>query len=144
MCVLSCFSCVQLFVTLWTVAQQVPLSMGFSKQEYWSGLPCPFPEDLPGPGIEPTSHVSCIGRQVFLPLAPPGKSERWKLLRCVRLFATPWTIQSMEFTRPWSGMDSLSLLRGSSQPRDQIQVFHIAGGFFTSWTTREAPKYWSG
>ena len=46
------------FVTLWTVAHQSPLSMGFSKQEYWSGLPCPPPGDLPDPGIEPTSLMS--------------------------------------------------------------------------------------
>ena len=44
-CVLSHFSHVQLLVTLWTLAHQVPLSMGFSRQEYWSGLPCPPPED---------------------------------------------------------------------------------------------------
>ena len=50
-CVLSCFSCVQLFVTLWTVDHQAPLSMGFSRQEYWSGLPYPPPGDLPDPGI---------------------------------------------------------------------------------------------
>ena len=53
--VLSCFSRVQLLVTLWTVARQAPLSMGFSRQEYWSGLPCPPPGDLPCPGIEPES-----------------------------------------------------------------------------------------
>ena len=40
---------------LWTVACQVPLSMGSSRQEYWSGLPCPFPGDLPSPGTEPVS-----------------------------------------------------------------------------------------
>ena len=45
-CVLSPFSCVQLFVTPWTVAHQAPLSMGFSRQEYWSGLPCPFPRNF--------------------------------------------------------------------------------------------------
>ena len=44
--------------TLWTVALQVPLPMGFSRQEYWSGLPCPSPGDLPNPGIEPTSLTS--------------------------------------------------------------------------------------
>ena len=44
-----------LFVTLWTVACQAPLSMGFSRQEYWSGLPCPIPGDLPDPGIQPSS-----------------------------------------------------------------------------------------
>ena len=53
--VLSHFSCVRLFVTPWTVARQAPLSMGFSRQEYWSGLPCPSPGDLPDPGIEPRS-----------------------------------------------------------------------------------------
>ena len=46
---------VRLFATPWTVAYQVPLSMGFSKQEYWSGLPFPSPGDLPDPGIEPAS-----------------------------------------------------------------------------------------
>ena len=55
---LSCFSCVRLFATLWTVAHQAPLSMGFSRQEYWSGLPCPPPGDPPNPGIEPTSLMS--------------------------------------------------------------------------------------
>ena len=54
-CVLSCFLGVQLFATLWTVAHQAPLSMGFSRQEYWSGLPCPPPGDLPDPGIKPES-----------------------------------------------------------------------------------------
>ena len=46
---------VQLFATLWTVAYQASLSMGFSRQEYWSGLPFPSPGDLPDPGIEPRS-----------------------------------------------------------------------------------------
>ena len=54
---LSHFSYVQLFVTLFTVAHQTPLSMGFSRQEYWSGLPCPSPGDLLDPGIKPTSPV---------------------------------------------------------------------------------------
>ena len=49
--VLSHFSRVWLFATLWTVAHQAPLSMGFSRQEYWSGWPCPPPGDLPDPGI---------------------------------------------------------------------------------------------
>ena len=51
-------SCVQLFETLWTVASQAPLSMGFSKQKYWSGLPCPPPGDLPDTEIEPGSLMS--------------------------------------------------------------------------------------
>ena len=56
--VLSHFSHVQLFTTLWTVGCQAPLSMGFSRQEYWSGFPCPSPENSPDPGIEPVSHIS--------------------------------------------------------------------------------------
>ena len=57
MCATS-LSRVWLFVTLWTVALQAPLSMGFSRQEYWSGLPCPPPGDLPDPGTEPVSLKS--------------------------------------------------------------------------------------
>ena len=59
---------VRLFVTPWTVACQAPLSMGFPRQEYWSGLPFPPPGDLPDTGVEPASHVSCascIGRQIL-------------------------------------------------------------------------------
>ena len=54
-CMLSRFSHARLFATPWTIACQAPLSMGFSRQEYWSGLPCPPPGDLPDPGTEPTS-----------------------------------------------------------------------------------------
>ena len=57
-CVLSHFSCVQFFVTPWTVAHQAPLSMGFSRQEYWSGFSCPPPGDLSYPGIKPASLMS--------------------------------------------------------------------------------------
>ena len=57
-CMLSHFSCVQLFVALWTIVHQAPLSMVFSKQEYWSGLPFPPPGDLPHPGIEPATVMS--------------------------------------------------------------------------------------
>ena len=65
-CVLSRFSHVWLFATLWTAAHQALLSMGFFKQEYWSGLPCPPPGDLPDPGIKPASLTpTCIGRWVF-------------------------------------------------------------------------------
>ena len=58
---------------------------------------------------------------------------KWNSRTRVRLFATPWTIQWMEFSRsdPFSG--------GSSQPRDQTQVSLIAGGFFTIWATRGSP-----
>ena len=58
MWVLSRFSHVQLFVTLWAIAHLAPLSMGFSRQEHQSGLPCPLPGDFPDPGIEPVSLMS--------------------------------------------------------------------------------------
>ena len=62
---------VWLFVNLWTVARQTPLFMGFSIQEYWSGLPRPPPGDLPDPGIEPKSPAL---QADALPSEPPGKS----------------------------------------------------------------------
>ena len=61
-CVLSH---IRLFVALWTVAHQAPLFMGFLRQEYWSGLPCPPPGDLPDPGSKLASNASCIDRQIF-------------------------------------------------------------------------------
>ena len=83
MCAQS-FSHAQLFETPWTVAHQATLSMEFSRQEYWSGLPCPPPGDLPNPGIEPRS----LKLQVDSLLSePPGKPKN-------------------------TGMESLSLLQG--------------------------------
>ena len=62
-------SCVQLFATPWTVAYQAPPSMGFSRQECWSGLPFPSPGDLSDPGIEPWSPTL---QADALPSEPPG------------------------------------------------------------------------
>ena len=67
-CVL--FSHVQLFATPWTVAHQAPLSLEFSRQEYWSGLPFPSPGDLPDPGIKPGSPAL---QADSLPSEPPGR-----------------------------------------------------------------------
>ena len=68
---LSCFSRVQLFATPWTVALQAPLSVGFSRQEYWSGLPRPPPGDLPDPGIKPASLMSlALAGEFFTTSAP--------------------------------------------------------------------------
>ena len=61
---------VRLFATLWTVAHQDPTSMGFSRQEYWNGLPFPSPEDLPDPGIKPRSPTL---EADSLTSEPPGK-----------------------------------------------------------------------
>ena len=60
-CVLSLFRCVQLGATLWTVDSQAPLSMGSSRQECWSGFPCPLPRDLPNPGVKHRS-LALAGR----------------------------------------------------------------------------------
>ena len=59
-CVLSHFGSGQLFASLWTIAHQAPLSMGFPRQQYWSSLPFPALGDLPEPGIKPTSLMSLV------------------------------------------------------------------------------------
>ena len=69
--------CVRFFVTPWAVAYQAPPSMGFSRQEYWSGLPFPSPGDLPNPGIKPRSPAL---QADALPSEPPGKSS-WTMAK---------------------------------------------------------------
>ena len=91
------------------IARQSSLSMGFSSQEYWSGLPCPPSGDLPNPEIEPRSPTL---QENSLLSEPPGKAKN-------------------------TGVSRLALLRESSQPRNWIQISFITGGFFTSWATRE-------
>ena len=68
-------SCVWLFVTPGAVAYQAPLSMGLSRQEYWSGLPFPSPEDLPDPGIK---HNFRTLQADALPFEPPEKADKWR------------------------------------------------------------------
>ena len=108
-------SCVQLFVTLRTIACRAPLSTEFSRQEYWSGLPFPTPGDLPDPGIKHNSCNSCTGKQILYPLSHLGIPLRWvricQSLSHVWLFVTPWTVVlqahlSMEFSRQeyWGGL----------------------------------------
>ena len=95
--VLNHFSCVQLFATLWTVAHEAPLSMEFSRQESWSGLPCPPSGDLPNPGIKSASFPSLVLAGGFFTTSTSLK-KRWSpsllllLLRHfsrVRLCVTP-------------------------------------------------------
>ena len=66
-------------VTLWTATRQVPLSMRFSRQEYWSGLPCPPPGDVLNPGIKPMSLMSPALAGRSLRLIPPRKSKNLKV-----------------------------------------------------------------
>ena len=68
----SSLSSVRLFVTPWTVAFEAPPSTGFSRQEYWSGLPFPSPGDLPDPGIKP-GYPACLADS--LPLNPQGSTD---------------------------------------------------------------------
>ena len=75
MCKLKSLSRVRLFVTPWTAALQAPQSMGFSRQEYWSGVPFPSPGDLPDPGIEAGSLAL---QADALPSEPPGKPRKLK------------------------------------------------------------------
>ena len=91
------------------IAHQGPLFMGFSRQEYWSGLPCPTPGDLPNPGIKPRSSALRVDSLLS---EPPGK---------------PKTLDWIAY--PFSG--------GSSWPKNQARVSCIACGLFTSWTTRD-------
>ena len=98
-----------LFVTPWTVVHQAPPSVGFSRQEYWHGLPCPPPGDLPNPGIKPRSPALQVDS---IPSEPPGKPRN--------------TI-----------VGSLSLLQGIFSSQESTGVSFIAGRFFTSWATWE-------
>ena len=66
------------FATLWTVTHQAPLSMEFSKQGYWSGLPCPSPGDLPDPGIEPTSLLSPTLTGRFFTTSATWEAPPWE------------------------------------------------------------------
>ena len=92
----GCCSHVWLFGTTWTVAHQASLSMGFSKQGYWSGLLCLPPGDHPNPRITPSSLSLLHWQEDSLPLSVPGKPyltyqfSSVQSLSRVRLFATPW------------------------------------------------------
>ena len=81
LCMLSHFNHAPLFVTLWTITCQAPLSMGFPRQEYWSGLPFPSPGDLLDPGIKPSSLTSpALAGGFFL-----TTSANWEVLFNPRL-----------------------------------------------------------
>ena len=71
------FSCVWLFVTLWTVAYQTLLSIEFPRQGYWSGLPCPSLGDLPNPGTEPVSLMSLALADMFFTTSTTWQAQPW-------------------------------------------------------------------
>ena len=85
---------VQLFATLWTIACQVPLCLGFFREEYWSGLPFPSPGDLPDPGIKPGSAAL---QADSLPSEPPGKPFLLKqnsVVLITQTFSGPCTLSA--------------------------------------------------
>ena len=130
-------SCIWFFATPWTVAIQASLSMEFSRQEYWSGLPFPSPEELPNPGVEPWSPASQADSLSSALQGTPSKS-----LSHVWLFVTPWTVATRLFCPQNSpgystGVGYHSLLQGIFPTQGSNQVSRIAGRFFTSWATRE-------
>ena len=88
---LSCFSHVQLSATPWTVAHQAPLSIGFSRQEYWGGLPHPPPGDLLDTGIESTSLASLAFAGGFF--VSPGTGSRILMCVCVCVCVMTKTLQ---------------------------------------------------
>ena len=94
--------------TPWAVAHQAPVSMEFSRQEYWSGLPCP------PPGVFPTQGSN------------PGIPHCRQILYCLSHQGSPWILEWVAY--PFS--------KGSSWPRNWIGVSCIVDGFFTSWATR--------
>ena len=108
---------VQLLATPWTVAHQAPLSMGFSRQEYWSGLPCPPPGGLPDPEIKPRSPAL---QPDSLPSEPPGKPKN-------------------------TGVGNPSLLQGIFLHRNRTRVSCIAGKFFYQLSYQGSPEvYYMG
>ena len=104
-CLLSCFSHVQLFATLWTIGRQPPLSMRFSRQEHWSTLPCPPPGYYPDPGIEPESLTSLGLAGRFFTTSAPGKpfSDTELLISSwgISYICTPILVHRMCLSSPW-------------------------------------------
>ena len=113
---------VRLFATPWTVAYQTPPSMGFSRQEYWSGWPFPSPGDLPDPGIEPRSPA--LQADALLS-EPPGKSL--KISKCVsKYLKTP--LPAIKGLTAWLGSKdlwiflSLSIRAPEKEQRNEVYL----------------------
>ena len=117
-------SCVRLLVTPWTAAYQAPLSMGFSRRDYWSGLPCPPPGDLPDPRIEPASLTSpaLVGR-FFTTSTTWSTCDHFVHEYAMKDFLSysPCMIQDAPFI-PWQLLSSsLVYIRTLSGPTVRIQ-----------------------
>ena len=104
------------FATPWTVAHQAPLSMGFPRQEYWSGLPFPTPGDLPNPGIEPTSTELASG---FITAEAPGKPLC--IIRSQKMF-----IRTSEWKLFDKSLLMLSLIHTSIQQVVLLRIYFVS------------------
>ena len=100
----------RLFATPWTIARRAPLSMGFSRQEYWSMLPCPPPGDLPDPGTEPVSFMSPAMASRFFTTSATWEAPHVCEMHCqiILILSAPpgrlWTLGfKMKFTQRVSG-----------------------------------------
>ena len=129
-CMLSRFSPVQLFATLWAGAHQAPLSMGFSRQEHWSGLPSPPPGDLPYSGTKPASLTSPAG---FFTISATWETQRctiadFKLTRVLILHpsSSPPFCGNSVFSHPQASSSSLELQRKSGSP-EPSHLLHSEG-----------------
>ena len=102
------------FATPWAVAHQAPLSMGFPRQEYWSGLPFLSPGDLPHPGMEPTSPVSPTWQVDSLPVSYLGspRSDIVKVAQSCQTLCDPMDYSVHGILQASTGEGSLSLLQG--------------------------------
>ena len=144
----------------WTVTHQALLSMGFSKQESWSELPCPSPGDLPDPGIKPGSPPSLIPSSEFQYyfISPLVSCHLFSNNLCTHSTLSAvvvvwslncvWLCDPMDCSPPGSSVHGILQARilewvfmpssrGSSQPRDWTLLYCNASGFFTIWATRE-------
>ena len=134
---------VRLFATPWTVAHQAPLSMGFSRQEYWSGMPFPSPGDLPDPGSEPGSptwqaltsepqgkpqkgpeELIRLRDQSFEMRLREKKVEVAQSLRLTVCVPMDYTVHGFLQARILEWV-AICFFRGSSQPRDRTRVSHM-------------------
>ena len=118
MCVCCCFSCIQLFVTSWTVVHQAPLSMGFSRQEYWSGchalLQGIFPTQWSNPCLLYLLHLQAGS----LPLASPGKPMWTCVYNHILVFKYPCTPKEMR--TPWRIVNS-----GLEEEKYKMSLKHL-------------------
>ena len=137
---LKLLSCVWLFATPWTVAFQAPPSMGFSRQEYWNGLPFPSPGDLPNPGIEPGSSTLQADSLLSEPQEQLCNVERsFILIKIIYLFiCLYWVLVVAGGIFSW-GMWTLSCSTWGLVPWLGIESQLPAWGAWNlvHWTTRE-------